>query len=228
MDPQDDPEARIRELERPLSATAGPSELGAPMPRTTAGARGRPIVLAVTAIGVAAIAAGVAVAIARHPSGGSFRSVPSAGPSSTTSQTVTATNQSVQKLYRLLPQGYDSSNCSPVNSPNKQALATLQCGQTADPHGPASATFSLYPNAAALTTAFQNGIDEDTVTPCPGGKPSPGTWANDAAPNVKAGAVVCGNYDNRPDLLWTNDHDLLISDIQGPDLGALYQFWSNL
>jgi hypothetical protein len=127
---------------------------------------------AVVAIGVAAIAAGVAVAIARHHSGGgSFRSVPSAGPSSSTSQTVSAANQSVQSLYRLLPRGYDSTNCKPVSSPNKQALATLQCGQASDPHGPASAA---------------------------------------------------------PDLLWTNDHDLLLSDIQGPDLGALYQFWSNL
>jgi hypothetical protein len=55
-----------------------------------------------------------------------------------------------------------------------------------------------------------------------------GTWATDAAPNVSAGSVLCGNYDNRQDLMWTNNHDLLLSDIQGPDLNALYQFWQDL
>jgi hypothetical protein len=45
---------------------------------------------------------------------------------------------------------------------------------------------------------------------------------------VAAGSVLFGTYDNRPDLMWTNNHDLLLSDIQGPDLKALYQFWQNL
>lgn len=228
MDPQDDPEARIRELERPLSETAGWSELGAAKRRTTAGLSGRAIVLGVIAIGLVALAAGVAVVVAQRPGGGSSAGAPSARPSSTTSTTVTPASQPLQRLYHLLPQGYKANNCSPISSPNRQALVTLQCGQTSDPHSPASAAFSLYPNAAALTDAFQNGIDEDTVTQCPGGKPSPGTWATDKAPNVNAGAVLCGNYDNRPDLMWTNNHDLLLSDIQGPDLNALYQFWQNL
>jgi serine/threonine kinase PknH len=225
VDPQDDPEARIRELERPLSETAVRSELGA---ATAAGLRGRAVVLGVLAIGLLALAAGVAVVIARHSSGGSSPGVPSARPSSTASGTVTPANQPLQTLYHLLPHGYNANNCSPVSNPNRQALVTLQCGQTSDPQSPASAAFSLYPNATALANAFQNGIDEDTVTQCPGGKPSPGTWATDEAPNVNAGAVLCGNYDNRPDLMWTNNHDLLLSDIQGPDLNALYQFWANL
>ncbi|MFZ0906679.1 MAG: hypothetical protein WAN71_22960 [Mycobacterium sp.] len=228
VDPQDDPEARIRELESPLGEAAGISELGAAKRRTTAGRRGWTIVLGVVAIGLVALVAGVAVVIARHSGGGSSPGVPSPRPSSTTSKAVAPANQPVQTLYHLLPQGYNSNNCSPVSSPNRQALATLQCGQTSDLHSPVSASFSLYPTASALTDAFQNGIDEDTVTPCPGGKPSPGTWATDEAPNVNAGAVLCGNYSNRPDLMWTNNHDLLLSDIQGPDLNALYQFWANL
>jgi len=232
VDPQDDPEARIRELERPLGDAAGTPELGAAKRRTTAGFRARTLVLGMVAIGLVVLAAGVAVVIAvviaRHSSGGSSPGVPGARPSSTTSRTVTPANQPVQTLYHLLPQGYNSNNCSPVSSPNRQALATLQCGQTSDPHSPASAAFSLYPNVTALANAFQNAVDEDTVTQCPNGNQSPGTWATDAAPNVSAGSVFCGNYDNRPDLMWTNNHDLLLSDIQGPDLNALYQFWQDL
>jgi serine/threonine-protein kinase len=228
VDPQDDPEALIRELERPLSDAAGTSELGAAKRRTTAGFRARTLVLGLVAIGLVVLAAAVAVVIARHSSGGSSPGVPGARPSSTTSRIVTPATQPVQTLYHLLPQGYNSNNCSPVSSPNRQALATLQCGQTSDPHSPASAAFSLYPNATDLADAFQNGVDEDTVTQCPNGNQSPGTWATDAAPNVSAGSVLCGNYDNRPDLMWTNNHDLLLSDIQGPDLNALYQFWQDL
>lgn len=231
MDPQDDPEARIRELERPLSDTAGQSEVtygASQRSPTTAGSRGRAIILATVSIGVVAVAAGVAVVVPRLSSSRSSTGVPSERPSVTTSKAVTPANQPLQRLYHLLPRGYDSNNCSQVSSPNRQALVTVQCGQTSDLHSPPSATFSLYPNATALANAFQNGIAEDTVTPCPNGDQSPGTWANDAAPNVPAGSILCGNYDNGPDLMWTKNSDLLLGDIQGPDLNALYRFWQTV
>jgi serine/threonine-protein kinase len=192
-------------LERPLNDAAGKSELGAAKRWTTAGFRARTVVLGVVAIGLVALAAGAAVVITRHSSGGSSTGFPNARPSSTTSRTVAPGNQPLQTLYHLLPQGYDSHNCSPVSSPNRPAIATLECGQMSDPRGPASASFSLYANATAIANAFQNGIEEDTVTPCPNGNQSPATWSTDAAPNVPAGSVLCGTYDNRPDLMWTNN-----------------------
>jgi hypothetical protein len=240
VDPRDDPEARIRELERSLSDAAGTSELTAaergggydkysasPTTRTTAGFRGSKTALLVVAIGLSALAAGVAVAIARHSGGNSSTGLPSSRPS-TSSATTGPANQTLQRLYHLLPQGYSANDCSPVSTPNRQALATVECKKTSDPHRPASAAFSLYPNAAALADAFQNGIAEDTVTPCPDGKQSPATYQNDAAPNVPAGSVLCGSYNKGPDLMWTQNKDLLLGDIQGPDLNALYQFWQDL
>ena len=249
VDPQDDPEARIRELERPLSDAAGRSELGAATrdgydknwpgtpavaygdssrPRMTAGLRGRTVLLLVITAGLVALVAGVAVVIARISGSGSSTGIPSNRPSVATSKTTTQQSPSVQTLYHLLPKGYDSNNCSPVSSPNREALATVQCGQTSDPRSPPSAAFSVYPNATALANAFQNGVDEDTVTPCPDGNQSPATWSTDEAPNVTAGSVLCGNYKGGPDLLWTKNSDLLIGDLQGPDLKALYQFWQTL
>ena len=228
VDSQDDPEARIKELERSLGDAAGKLELGAATRPTTAGFRARTIVFGVATIGLVALAAGVAVVVAGHSKSGSPTGSSHARPSSTTTKTVAPANQPLQTLYHLLPRGYDSNNCSPISSPNRQALVTVECGQMSDPHSPASAVFSLYPNATALASAFQNGVDEDTVIPCPNGDQSPATWATDAAPNVPAGSVLCGNYDNRPDLLWTNGHTLLLGDIQGPDLNALYQFWQNV
>lgn len=128
----------------------------------------------------------------------------------------------------MLPQAYTSSNCSPANSPNRQALATVECKKTSDPGSPTYAAFSLYPNAAALDKAFQDGISEDVVMPCPHGGGSPGTWHTEGAPKVSAGSVLCGSYNKGPDLMWTQNKDLLLGDIQGPDLNALYQFWQDL
>jgi serine/threonine kinase PknH len=226
VDPKDDPEARIRELERSLSDVASTSELTSPTTRTTAGVRGSRTVVLVVAVGLVALAAGVAFVVARHSGGRSSTGVPSSRPSVST--TTAPASQPLQRLYQVLPRAYTSDNCSPADSPNRQALATVECKKTPDPGSPTYAAFSLYPNAAALDKAFQDGISEDAVTPCPHGGDSPGIWHTEGAPNVSAGSVVCGTYNKGPDLLWTQNRDLPIGDIQGPDLNALYQFWQGL
>ncbi len=227
MDPKDDPEARIRELERSLGDVASRSELTSPTPRTTAGVRGSRTVLPVVAVGLVALAVGVAFVVLRHSGARSSTSAPSSRPSISTATTAPA-SQPLQRLYQVLPRAYTSNNCSPADSPNREALATVECKKTSDPGSPTYAAFSLYPNAAALDKAFQDGISEDAVTPCPNGGDSPGIWQAAGAPNVPAGSVLCGTYNKGPDLLWTQNKDLLIADIQGPDLNALYQFWRDL
>jgi hypothetical protein len=227
VDPKDDPEARIRELERSLSDVAARSELNAPSSATriTPG-RSRIVVLAV--LGLVALAAGVALVVVRHSGGSSSTALTSTRPS-VPSTTISPANQPLQRLLHVLPQGYNSNNCSPTDSPNRQALATVQCKKTSDAGSPPYAAFSLYPDATALDKAFQDGISEDVVTPCPNGGDSPGVWnADGSPPNVHAGAVLCGTYNKGPDLLWTQTKDLLIGDIQGPDLNALYKFWQDL
>jgi hypothetical protein len=116
MDPQDDPEARIRDLERPLSDMARTSEMGAAQPGPyaypptvppvtygspyptapplkTAGLRGWWIVLAVFAVGAIALVAGVVVFGAhRLSSGGSIVSSPSVGPSISPRQSLSHDN----------------------------------------------------------------------------------------------------------------------------------------
>jgi serine/threonine kinase PknH len=226
VDPKDDPEARIRELERSLSDVAAKSELTASSP-TTRTTRGRARVVLFVVVGLVALAAGVAVVVARHSGGSSSTSLTSSRPS-TASTTTSPANQPLQRLFHLLPRAYNSNNCSATDSPNRQALATVQCGKTSDPDSPTYAAFSLYPDATALDKAFQDGISEDAVTPCPNGADSPGVWSTDGAPNVHAGAVLCGTYSKGPDLLWTQTKDLLLGDFQGPDLNALYRFWQDL
>jgi len=230
VDPKDDPEARIRELERSVSDFASNSEVTSPTTRTTAGVRGSRTVL-LLAVGLVVVAGGVAFVVARHSGGSSSTSVSSRRPSVSTTTTTTTTapaSQPLQRLYQVLPRAYRSDNCSPTDSPNHQALATVECKKTSDPGSPTYAAFSLYLNAAALDKAFQDGISEDAVTPCPQGGDSPGIWHTEGAPKVSAGSVLCGTYNKGPDLLWTQNKDLLIGDIQGPDLNVLYRFWQDL
>jgi hypothetical protein len=222
VDPNDDPEVRIRELEHSLSDVASNSELIPAAPTAgTSGFGGKKMALLGLAIGLVALGAGVAVGIARHSGG-------SSGTGATGSPPSAPASQPLQRLYHVLPRGYSSANCSPASSPNHQALSTVECKKTSDPASPAYATFSLYPDPTALDKAFQDGISEDVVTPCPNGGHSPGVWQDDAQPNVNAGAVLCGTYDKGPDLLWTQNKDLLLGDMQGPDLNALYKFWASL
>jgi serine/threonine kinase PknH len=254
VDPQHDPEARIRELERPLSETARESEMtaakrggydkyppnappvtcGATSPSTPRKNSGVPALWIVGAVStvMVLVLGGLAVLYAsQHSHGGSTSGVPSNGtssngPSSTTT-TTTQANPSLQTLYRVVPPGYGSTNCAPAADPSPHARATVECGQTSDPQGPLSARFSIYPSAPALANAFQGGVDEESITQCPGRIPSPSVWHTDAAPDVPAGSLLCGMYNGVPDLMWTENDGLLIGDIQGPDLNALYQFWQN-
>ena len=145
--------------------------------------------------------------------------------SATTTTTSTESNQPLQTLYRLLPPGYDSTNCTPASNPNGRALATVDCGQTSDPNSPPTARFSILPDLASLASEFQAGVNEDSAKECPGGPQSPTTWHQDATPDVPAGSLLCGTFNDVPDLMWTKDDGLLLGDLQGPDLTALYQHW---
>jgi hypothetical protein len=168
VDPKDDPEARIRDLERSLGDVARTSELTSPTAGTSAGVRGSKTVLLVVAVGLVALAAGVAFVVVRHSGGSTSNSVPTSRPSVSPATTAPA-SQPLQRLYQVRPRAYTSNDCAPADSPNRQALATVECKKTSDPGSPTYAAFSLYPNAAALDKAFQDGLSEDAVTPCPNG-----------------------------------------------------------
>ena len=257
MNSQEDPEARIRELERSLSDAARASEKGAPKgggyqnyppgtrpvtyspsfpssTRTTARFRGLwilAVVFIVFGVVVPALVAGaIFLSEMRTAVRGSNTSSPSSSPTRVTTSTsatitITQANPSLQRLYRVVPQGYGPSNCAPASDPNPQALATVECEQTPDPRSPTSARFEIFPNAGALADAFQSSVDDEAITQCPGKIQSPSSWHTDAAPGVPAGSLLCGTYNDAPDLLWTKNDGLLLGDIQGSDLNSLYQFW---
>ena len=130
------------------------------------------------------------------------------------------------QLMGLLSTGHDASNCEPV-APSGTALATVDCGPSTSPGGPATTRYSLFGDRAALDDGFDGaiGVNEELLE-CPGsGLQSPTTWHYTETPDQVAGKVACGTYNGNPDLVWTNDEALLLVDAQGPDLAELHDWW---
>jgi serine/threonine kinase PknH len=134
----------------------------------------------------------------------------------------------LDKLYAVLPPGYNSTLCGPSDDPSPQALATVDCGQLGVPDGPASARFSLFADANALAGRFQDGVNGNAISQCPDSIDSPTSWHYAATPAFSAGSLACGTHDNEPALTWTKDDVLLLGDVRGPSLDNLYGWWLSL
>lgn len=151
---------------------------------------------------------------------------PTRRPRTTTSTPPRAENYDAQ-LMALLSGGHDSSNCKPISTPAGGALATVDCGPATTPGGPLSTRYSLFADQAALEAGFDGAVEVNSeLLQCPGSNiDSPTTWHFTETPDEIAGSIACGTYNNRPDLVWTNDAGLLLVDAQGPDLEELHEWW---
>jgi serine/threonine-protein kinase len=134
----------------------------------------------------------------------------------------------LDNLYRVMPPGYNATSCGPSDDPTPQALATVDCGAPQGASGPTNARFSLFADANALASQFQDGVNADAASQCPGSIDSPRSWSYEATPAFNAGSLVCGTHNNAPILMWTKDDVLLLGQVQGPDLSSLYGWWLSL
>jgi hypothetical protein len=130
------------------------------------------------------------------------------------------------RLLKLLPSGYSPGACTPAKQRVTDALSTLECDENSEPGGPTSSQYSLFSDPAALAAHFQSTLNEDVVSNCPGDSESATTWHYQDTPNLTAGRVGCGTYQNNPDITWTKDDQLLLGEGQGPDINALHQWWA--
>jgi serine/threonine-protein kinase len=127
----------------------------------------------------------------------------------------------------MLPAGYDNDTCQEVHPPATGALATVDCAQTSTPGGPANARYSLFADQPTLDSHFDDAIKENSALfQCPGsGIDSPTTWHYTDTPAKVEGRIACGTYDNRSDLVWSKNTDLLLADAQGPSMDDLHKWW---
>jgi serine/threonine kinase PknH len=139
-------------------------------------------------------------------------------------------NSPDSKLLGLLPADYDEGICKPVHPPAPGALATVDCGKTNSPGGPAVTRYSLFPDQATLDANFKDAIAQNSeLVKCPGSDlDSPTAWNynDNTDPDQKAGQVACGTFEGNPDVTWTKDADLVLADAQGPNLDELHQWWN--
>jgi serine/threonine kinase PknH len=162
-------------------------------------------------------------------SGRSTTTAETTEPTETTTRAPRTTNpQSFDsKLMALLPAGYDNAACQAAHPPATDALATVDCGQTSTPGGPAMARYSLFTDQQTLDSHFDVAIKENSeLFQCPGsGIDSPTTWHYTETPGQVEGRIACGTYNNGPDLVWSKNSDLLLADAQGPNMDDLHKWW---
>jgi serine/threonine kinase PknH len=144
----------------------------------------------------------------------------------TTEETTTTDNNTYERrLINMLPPGYSSTACKPVD-PVPDALATVDCTKNSTPGGPAASRYSIFSDVPTLNKHFDQSIKEDQLTQCPGsGIESPTQWHYNATPTKQEGQIACGTYQNNPDVVWTKESDFLLGDVQGPKLDELHQWW---
>jgi serine/threonine protein kinase len=132
-------------------------------------------------------------------------------------------------LFSLLPAGYPPGTCKPITPPTN-VLAKASCGKNSDPDGPPSATYTLFPDVAALHDAFNRIVQTSNIIECPGHIQSPGPWHRNALPDRTSGMLFCGTQQGNPTVAWTNESELRVSVVQaeseGPTIEQLYAWWT--
>lgn len=138
--------------------------------------------------------------------------------------------EDVAKVIEMLPPGFRPGTCSAADTVDGGGVATLVCGPNADPGGPQSASYTLYPSQAALDGAFDAVVRRSRQLVCPGNIQSPGDWRRKASPQKAAGILFCGNQNGQSTIIWTDTDRLLLSSVQSSPseaaLEALYKWWT--
>ncbi|CDO88616.1 protein kinase [Mycobacterium triplex] len=199
----------------PTAEQPGPA--GSDQPATP-GKRGRwPILAAAGAAVVVAIAA-VGIWLTLKPSA-SPQQPPKAGGAKTTAPSSPGPNTDQARLISLLPPGYLAGTCTPATPESgsiwTNAVAMVSCGQNTQPGGPSKATYGLFPTPDLLKKSFTDDIANVSLVNCPGEGASPVSWHYDQTPNEMAGLIACGTYNGHPNVIWTNEEKLMLSDVAG-------------
>jgi serine/threonine protein kinase len=147
----------------------------------------------------------------------------------TTSASSTAQTTSPAQLLNMLP-GY-TDLCSPAAEPNRDAVASVDCGPNSLPGGPTGLSYYLFADQQTMDNHFQGTATRLATSPCTTGAPSgTSTWHRKATPGQDAGSLVCGSSEyprsGAPWLVWTDNSKLLLAAGYGTDFESLYEWWT--
>lgn len=179
------------------------------------GVRNRWPIVAAAAVAVVAVGA-VGIWLALKPTGQRHAK---ATVAKTPPPSSAAPNDQQARLISLLPPGYLAGTCTPATPESGSiwvhAVAMVTCGPNSQPGGPSRATYGLFATPERLKKAFTDDIANVSLVNCPGEGRSPVSWHYDQTPNDMAGLIACGTYNNHPNVIWTNDEKLMLSDVSG-------------
>ena len=149
------------------------------------------------------------------------------GAAPATADPNTGNQSDIDTLSNTLSKGYELKDCTPQPIAPGQ-LASLQCGQSRDPNGPAEAKYILFSNGNDLGNMFKTSIKEETLANC-GNEKSPTKWHQGSSATSNAGQVACGTFQNAAEVIWTVDAKNVLSYIRASnnDVPALYEWWRN-
>jgi serine/threonine kinase PknH len=200
-----------------------------------------PLIAAAAALVVVLVLAAIGIWIAvgghdkgnpqAHPSTTSTTTTKRATPTSTPA-TTTPAGDPQSKLLSVLPAGYPTGTCTPTTPKTDSiwvnAVAMVDCDQNTSPGGPSRAVYGLFANADVLKKAFDDDVSAVQLMNCPDGGPSPDSWHYDKTPTVVAGMIACGTYKDHPNLIWSNQSKLVLSDVFGdpPTIDELHTWWA--
>jgi hypothetical protein len=131
----------------------------------------------------------------------------------------------INTLAGSLAKGYSLSNCQPATADKLTflSLAEIDCGQNADPSGPASAVYRLLGHGEALAAEFNAFIEDVSQTPCVDGGQTPMTWHQ----GQMTGREACGTQNGVATITWTTEGKNVLASIRSSntDVNALRQWW---
>ncbi|MEE6138494.1 protein kinase [Mycobacterium sp. 050128] len=203
--------------EQPSPETApGAAESDQPV---TPGKRSRWPILAAAGAAVVVAAAAVGIWLTIKPSPTPQQPPPRAGGGKTTVPSSQGPSNDQARLISLLPPGYLAGTCTPATPESgsiwTNAVAMVSCGKNTQPGGPSKATYGLFPTPDRLKKSFTDDIANVSLVNCPGEGASPVSWHYDQTPNEMAGLIACGTYNGHPNVIWTNEEKLMLSDVAG-------------
>jgi hypothetical protein len=150
-----------------------------------------------------------------------------AGTAAATADPDTGNQSDIDALAGSLSKGYDLTDCTPQPIGTGQ-LASLTCGQSPDPNGPAEAKYILFSNGDDLDAMFKTSIKEEVLANC-GDTKSPTVWHQGSTATSNAGQVACGTFQDAAEIIWTTDAKKVWSLIRASnaDVPPLYEWWRN-
>jgi serine/threonine kinase PknH len=207
-----------------------PSSQPSPVEKAPPGKRLRWPILAGAALFVVAPLAAIGIYLMMQPSG----EQPATASARKTAPPSSAVPDDTQaRLLSLLPPGYLAGVCTPATpdpgSVWANAVAMVSCGPNSQPGGPSHATYALFPNKDNLKQAFKDDISNVSLENCPGEGASPVSWHYDETPKVSAGMIACGTINHHPNVIWSADEKLMLSDVAGDpaSVAELHRWWDN-